>query len=432
MTGRKLLVVAALLVVALPLAASRRRSVRTPEFRHLTANEWIRATAVPFATTDARTGTRDLEPLREIVGDARIVSLGEATHGSREFFTMKHRVLEYLVEEMGFTIFAIEANLPEADVVDDYVLHGKGDSREALKGMYFWTWNTAEVLDMIEWMREYNLRRGDRPPVRFRGFDPQYAPWAVDKVTAYVAQVDPDAASAMTQRLACIRREPSPYRALPQATRDACAASIQQAMSVLSERRADYSARSTAADFENHLRYLRVIQQSESIWSNRGQRDNFMAENVAWLVDTAHPGEKAVLWAHNFHVSADFPNRMGYPLKQRFGDDIVIAGFAFAGGSFKAYGPNGFGTYSTTETPPAGWEPFFREAGTPLFILDLRNTRRSPEAAEYLTQSRRLWTVGSLWQPANLGNHRVGMALRPAYDVLIYIENVTPTAILPF
>ena len=117
---------------------------------------WIRTNAVPLKTVEARHGFDDMEPLRRIIGDARIVSLGEATHGTREFFQLKHRMLEFLATRMGFTIFSIEANMPEAYRLNDYVLNGTGDPAQLLRGMYFWTWNTEEVLDMIRWMREFN------------------------------------------------------------------------------------------------------------------------------------------------------------------------------------------------------------------------------------------------------------------------------------
>src|SRR5215472_10824586 len=107
---------------------------------------WIRANAVPLTTVEARNGFADMQPLRRLIGNARIVSLGEATHGSREFFQLKHRMLEFLTTQMGFTIFSIEANMPEAYRLNDYVLNGKGDPAELLRGMYFWTWNTQEVL----------------------------------------------------------------------------------------------------------------------------------------------------------------------------------------------------------------------------------------------------------------------------------------------
>src|ERR1041384_7615428 len=110
---------------------------------------WIRSSANPLKTVEARSGFDDMEPLRRVIGDARIVSLGEATHGTREFFQLKHRMLEFLATQMGFTIFSIEANMPEAYRLNDYVLNGTGDPAQLLRGIYFWTWNTEEVLDMI-------------------------------------------------------------------------------------------------------------------------------------------------------------------------------------------------------------------------------------------------------------------------------------------
>lgn len=136
---------------------------------------WLRDHAFPLAGVEAGEGFDDLRPLRALIGDARIVSLGEPTHGTREAFQLKHRLLEYLVTELGFTLFSIEASSPESFRLNDYVLRGQGDPRALIKGMYFWTWDTEEVLAMVEWMRTYNqsaLADGRRP-VQFTGFDMQ-------------------------------------------------------------------------------------------------------------------------------------------------------------------------------------------------------------------------------------------------------------------
>lgn len=133
--------------------------------------DWIRKNAIPLAGTEAGRGRDDLRPLRQLIGDARIVSLGEATHGTREIFQLKHRLLEFLATDLGFTIFSIEANMPEAYRLNDYVVKGTGDPAELLRGLYFWTWNTEEVLDMIRWMRAFNASGKGR--IQFTGFDMQ-------------------------------------------------------------------------------------------------------------------------------------------------------------------------------------------------------------------------------------------------------------------
>lgn len=152
--------------------------------------KWLRKNAITFDTAEAGSGFDDLKGLREIIGDARIVALGEGTHGTREFFQMKHRLVEFLASEMGFTVFSIEANMPEAYRVDDHVSQGKGDPKKLLDGMYFWTWNTQEVLDMIKWMRDFN--KAGKKHIRFTGFDMQTPDAAVEIVEKYLDEADPD------------------------------------------------------------------------------------------------------------------------------------------------------------------------------------------------------------------------------------------------
>src|SRR5215470_17062568 len=152
--------------------------------------DWIRGHAIPIATTEAGHGFADLQPLKKVIGTARLVELGEATHGTREFFQLKHRMLEFLVTEMGFNIFGIEATMPEGFDINDYVLTGKGDPGKALAALYFWTWNTDEVLGMIRWMQQYNADPRHARNVKFYGFDMQSAPRAAKNALSYLRRAD--------------------------------------------------------------------------------------------------------------------------------------------------------------------------------------------------------------------------------------------------
>lgn len=169
--------------------------------------DWIRSHAVPLETVQSGHGFADMQPLKQVVGDARIVSLGEATHGAREFFQMKHRMLEFLATEMGFNIFAIEANMPEAYRLNDYVLNGIGDPKQLLRGMYFWTWNTEEVLDMILWMRQFNASGKGR--LQFTGFDMQTPDVAMANAETFLASADPGYYASATQTYAEVARSRS-------------------------------------------------------------------------------------------------------------------------------------------------------------------------------------------------------------------------------
>ncbi|MBK6380306.1 MAG: erythromycin esterase family protein [Chitinophagaceae bacterium] len=148
------------------------------------AASWLNKNCIPIKYVKAENGFDDLNPLKDLIGDARIVSLGECTHGSSEVFSMKHRMLEYLVKEKGFTIFSIEANMPEAYALNEYIIDGKGDPRKLMAGMYFWTWYTQEVLDMIEWMKKYNETATKK--IMFTGFDMQFSDVSIKILRKYL------------------------------------------------------------------------------------------------------------------------------------------------------------------------------------------------------------------------------------------------------
>ena len=136
--------------------------------------EWVANHAIPLNSVLAGTDNNDLQPLKDIVGDARIVSLGEPTHGNREVFQLKHRMIEFLVMEMGFNLFALECPFGEAYDINRYVVDGIGDPEKALAGINIWAWDTQEVLELLKWMRAYNAKPTTNVKVKFYGFDTQH------------------------------------------------------------------------------------------------------------------------------------------------------------------------------------------------------------------------------------------------------------------
>ncbi|HJZ78422.1 MAG TPA: erythromycin esterase family protein, partial [Vicinamibacterales bacterium] len=203
MNPRRFLFVGALVGLAIPALLAQRSESPV---------DWVRSHAIRLVTAEAGHGFADLQPLERVIGDARIVSLGEATHGSREFFQLKHRMLEFLASQMGFTIFSIEANMPEAYRLNDYVLNGTGDPASLLRGMYFWTWDTEEVLAMIRWMRTFNA--SGKGPVQFTGFDMQTPTVAAENVRTFVATYEPAYVSSVTEA-ATAATQASPARGGP-------------------------------------------------------------------------------------------------------------------------------------------------------------------------------------------------------------------------
>ncbi len=200
--GCSLPCIAALAALLLPFAQSLAAGAQDTS-----VVRWIRRTAKPFETCEPRDEHRDLSSLRGIVGSAHVVALGDGTYGTREFFQLKHRIIEYLASEMGFTAVVVDANMPEARKLNDYVLTGRGDPRALLVGLNFWPRNTEEMLEFVEWMRGFNA--SGRGHLQLFGFDMAKPAVPTEVVLGFLRRVDPawaDSVEALSRATTRARR----------------------------------------------------------------------------------------------------------------------------------------------------------------------------------------------------------------------------------
>ena len=409
---------------------------------------WLQENAIPFLTANPslRPGDyADLMPLKEIIGDARIVALGEATHGTREFFQMKHRLLEFLVTELDFNVFSIEATWPESNRIDGWVKGGPGDLR-LLSGLYFWTWNTSEVLAMIEWMRTHNMG-GGQPTVSFTGFDMQFPGMAIHNVLTFLEAVDTAGALMATDRYSCMipyANDPSgafqnDYADASNAYQNQCKAALDEVFSLLESNELAYTADSSPAEFARALRSARVVIQFEDMKAERTvmARDFYMAENAQWILEQAGPTSKIVLWAHNGHVR-NTPPWMGSHLRAEYGDDMVIVGFDFYHGSFRAVTMSETGQYlgldvHTVGAPPQeSYEDYFSDAKMDKLILDLRNINFNLPEAAWLSGPRALRSIGAVFMPSHPEHFFYDARMPQEYDVIIYFYDTWAAQGLPY
>ena len=258
---------------------------------------------VPSARDD-----RELVPFARIVAGARIVGLGESTHGTHEFFQLKHRLVEYLVRRHGFDVFAIEGNQLATERLNAWVLGGPGTAREVL-GVLFRVWNTEEMLDLVEWMRRYNAASPARP-VRFIGYDMQDHRTPIDSLRAFAARTDPELLARvddLTRDYAAERSFATPHVAEP--TRLAWSQRADSLWSETSARRADWLARArtradtTAAEWAVHAADLLRQAARFNVALSSPERDSLMAANLDWSLRTLYPSSRAVVWAHDVHVA---------------------------------------------------------------------------------------------------------------------------------
>ena len=403
---------------------------------------WLGTNAIRLDTVEAGHGFADMQFLKKVIGTSRIVSLGEATHGTREFFQLKHRMLEFLVTEMGFNIFAIEATMPESFDINEYVLNGEGDPKKGLAGIYFWTWDTEEVLEMIQWMRRYNSDPKHTRKVKFYGFDMQSAARAAKATLAYLRRVDSKQADVAEEELGILANpytEPQ-FANLTKEKKAAATQTIKAVMLSFDNRKQDYIRRSNADDWSMARQHAQVLAQNIELQTGdflgAGQlnvRDRSMAENVRWILDQEGPDAKAVLWAHNGHVAAENQGGvewMGSHLRRMFGPEMVVFGFAFNQGGFQAIempfpSEKGLRPFNVGPAPEGSLDAMLASIGLPLAAIDLRALPKDGSVAKWFGEPRgtRSFGAGYSDQPADSA---LSLEIAPKlYDALLFVEKTT-------
>ena len=390
-----------------------------PSAKQAAVEQWIKTSAIPLSTVQAGNGFADMEPLAKIVGSARIVALGEATHGTHEFFQLKHRMLEFLATRMGFTIFSIEANMPEAYRLNDYVLNGKGDPAELLKGMYFWTWDTKEVLEMIQWMREFN--RSGKGRIEFTGFDMQTPTIAAQIVSDFASKNDPDYLPVIQQAVSPLEDAAGKIR-------------WSEILDHLKSSQPAYLAKGASPnDVDWAIQNANIVLQCMQMKSGEITRDRAMAENVKWILDHS-PGAKIVLWAHNFHVGQT-PGAMGAELRRTYGNQMVVFGFAFNQGSFQAIDQGiGLRNFTVAAAPAGSFDATLAASGIPIFALDLKRVPADSSVAAWMKGPHETRSIGAVYSEEAAANYFHDISPQATFDAILFVERTTaalPNATLP-
>ncbi|MFI2415892.1 erythromycin esterase family protein [Streptomyces sp. NPDC018947] len=377
--------------------------------------------------------TTDLRALGTIIGNAKVVGLGEATHGSHEFFAMKERVFRYLVEEKGFSTFALEMSWSAGLTIDEFLQGGEGDARQiAAKTLAASPWEREEFAHLIGWMRDYNTSHPQQK-VHFMGDDIS-APKAGDllfaRVTDYMRKARPEALQQLNALYAGVRPLDDLYAYMnkPLAERRKNADKAQEALDLVT------ATKGTGDDYEWAVQHARNIAQTlayaavdvkdpASINTVEHMRDKAMADTVAWW--QRRTGDKVLLSAHNGHVgyrSTDpkmTPTPQGTHLRRDLGRDYVSIGFTFARGSFLTKDASFDGDWKKVTVPPATKdmnEYTLDQVHHRDYFLDLRAL--PSEARAWLNTARPTYDAGTVYKKGTT------LAIGKAYDVLIHLHQV--------
>jgi erythromycin esterase len=327
---------------------------------------------------------------------------------------------------MGFNIFSIEANMPEAYKLNNYVLGNEGDPKELLKGMYFWTWNTQEVLDMIRWMRQFNGIGSKK--IQFTGFDMQYYMGSLQNIIEYatksdkVLKIKTDSISSLFENLK--QKGPKAVESKDEIKyiREKC----KNLHLYLSKNEKKILLNSDTSKYKWLLQNATVLIQCVELAYRAGSgftyRDEAMANNVKWILAN-NPDSKIVLWAHNAHITKHI-RHMGYYLNKEFGNQYYNIGFISNSGTYTAVNAGSLNSTNILETgKPGSFEYSFHRTGTPLFYFDFSKVKDNEPDGQWLRSKLDYRSVGAVattdqFYPAMISKH---------FNAIIYIDSTKAT-----
>lgn len=405
----------------------------------------VRAAARPLSGAED-----DYDGLLGLIGDAHLVLLGEASHGTHEFYRERARITKRLIEEKGFRAVAVEADWPDAYRVNRYV-HGAtedGDAEEALRGFRrfpTWMWRNAEVLDFVGWLRDRNERRADGA-AGFYGLDLYSLYASVAEVIAYLERVDPAAAEVARGRYACFEHfggEQAYGRAVSFGISESCRRGVLAQLTEL-QRGADRYLRRDGFAAEDEQFYAeqnaRLVASAEayyrSMFADHGTswnlRDRHMAETLERLsAHLSRHGEPAriVVWEHNSHVGDARLTEMGRRgelnvgqlVRERRPDDCFLLGFTTYAGTVTAASSWDAPAERKRVRPalPESFEALLHEVGEPRFLVDLMDG----EAIEALRNPHLERAIGVIYRPeTERMSHYFDARIAGQFDALVHID----------
>jgi protein-L-isoaspartate(D-aspartate) O-methyltransferase len=385
----------------------------------------------------------DLAPLLARIGDARVVLLGESTHGTAEFYRMRDRITRALIEQRGFTIVAAEADWPDAAIVDRWVRHRSGArERRAFTRFPGWMWRNREFAAFAGWMRACNEPRPPERRVRFAGLDLYALYHAIDSVLRYLARTDPEAAAVARQRYGCLtpwQRDPAAYgRAVLTSGYRSCEEEVVRMLRDLLEQRIA-SAEPRDEPFFDAVQNARLVADAESYYrsiyygasESWNRRDRHMCDCLEQLLEFHGKDAKAVVWAHNSHVgnaaATDMAARgswnLGELCRRELADgEVYGVGFATDHGIVAAASHWGGAMEKKKVRPalPESYERMFHETRVPSFFLPLRGP---DELRELLLEPRLQRAIGVVYQPeTELLSHYGHAVLPDQFDELVWFD----------
>ena len=387
--------------------------------------------------------------------DAKIVLLGEASHGTSEFYRARAAITRRLIERHGFSVVAVEADWPDAARIDAYVRHHAPEPNrdEAFARFPTWMWRNVEVREFIHWLRAHNEALPPERRAEFRGLDVYSLGGSMRAVLDYLDKVDPEGAGHARGRYGCLtpwQSDPARYgRAVFTGQKKPCDEALLAQLHDLLQRRLDYLARDGGESYFDAVQNARIVRAAadyyrimyEGSTESWTVRDRHMFDTLKLLLERRGPGAKAVVWAHNSHIGNAAATAMGWQGEFNIGE-LCRTGFGESAALI------GFGTDRGTVAAADDWdepmevkrvrpsradshERVFLEAGLSCSLTDWRDPGKR-ELREVLAEPRLERAIGVVYRPeTERYSHYFEAVLAEQFDALVWFEETQAVTPLP-
>lgn len=422
-------------------SVSREQKKRTASLPEL-----IRQAAEPVGAPE----DPEVEGLLKRIGDARVVLIGEASHGTSEFYRVRAAITQALIEQKGFDMVAIEGDWPDAWRINDFVTHRDRSEPydwEAFARFPTWMWRNQETLDFIHWLREFNLDRPDTvPKIGFYGLDIYSLFTSIDRVLEFLDQHDPEVAAIARQRYGCLtpwQHDPAAYgHAAVTGRYQSCEDEVVRMLTDLSEQRlkrlaaeADdvFDAEMNARLIRSAERYYRVMYYGHT--ESWNLRDQHMFDTLSTLLKRRGPDSKVVVWEHNSHLgdasATQFGKHgqwnVGQLCRQAFGSNVYAIGQGTDRGTVAAATEWG-GPMEIKQVRPAhpdSYEHLMHLSEMQSFFLPLRDCP-IPQLKTALAERRLERAIGVIYRPeTELQSHYFFANLARQFDEWIWFDETS-------
>jgi erythromycin esterase-like protein len=401
----------------------------------------------------------DYDRLMRDIGDASIVLLGEATHGTHEFYRERARITQRLIQEKDFMAIAVEADWPDAYRVNQYV-RGRGQDRSAVKALSdfkrfpTWMWRNLEVWEFVEWLARYNAGQTPARKIGFYGLDLYSLHTSAEVVVRYLESMDPQAAQAARERYGCFdhfHQDMQEYGLMTAyGLSTSCQEAVMEQLLALQQHALAYTlqdGQEAEDEFFNAEQNARLAQNAEAYYRTMFQgsvsswnlRDTHMVETLHSLLvylNRYARSPKVVVWAHNSHVgdaratamSRQHEVNIGQLTRQRYGEEVFNLGFSTHRGSVTAASEWDRPAEKKRVRPslPGSWENLFHETGLPAFLLNLRN----PDVRRQMHQTLLERAIGVIYLPkSERYSHYFEAKITDQFDAILHIDETQ--AVIP-